>query len=289
MKVRFWGVRGSVATPGPEFLRYGGNTTAVEVRGSGDHRLLIDLGTGVTQLAKELMDAEFGRGEGELPILLSHTHLDHIQGLPFFTPFFIRGNQIRIIGPKLADTSLIETLQNHLNPHYSPLYGLENLAAGVRIETIAHGASVELPGFKVSAAAMPHGPMTSFAFRIEADGATLAFVGDAEYADSGAFHRAIELVRDADLLIHDAMFTDDAYELRRGWGHSPVSDAIAVAEAAGCRHLALFHHNPDATDDDIDAIVTWATERSRVPVFAASEGPAIEVCDPFSKGALTRL
>jgi phosphoribosyl 1,2-cyclic phosphodiesterase len=277
VKVRFWGVRGSVATPGPEFLRYGGNTTAVEVRAGGGHRLLIDLGTGATQLAKELVEAEFGRGEGELPILLSHTHLDHIQGLPFFTPFFIRGNQIRIIGPQLADLSLIETLQNHLNPHYSPLYGLENLAAGVRIETIEHGATIELPGFTVSAAAVPHGGMTSFGFRIEADGASLAFLGDVEHPLEGPLPSAIELARDVNLLIHDAMFTDEAYELRRGWGHSPVSNAIAVAEASQAKSLALFHHNPDATDDDIDAIVDWARAHSRVPVFAASEGPAFDI------------
>jgi phosphoribosyl 1,2-cyclic phosphodiesterase len=282
VKVRFWGVRGSVATPGPEYLRYGGNTTAVEVRGSGDDRLLIDLGTGVTQLAKELMAAEFGRGQGVLPILLSHTHLDHIQGLPFFTPFFIRGNQIRIIGPKLADLSLTETLQNHLNPHYSPLYGLENLAAGVRIETIQDGATIELPGFRVTAAAMPHGGMTSFGFRIEAEGASLAFIGDVEYTRDGLLDNAVALARGVDLLIHDAMFTDEAYELRRGWGHSPVSDAITVAQQAGAKHLALFHHNPDATDDDIDAIVEWARTRSRVPTFAASEGPAIDVRAPLS-------
>lgn len=277
MKVRFWGVRGSVPTPGAGFLRYGGNTTAVEVRSRADERLLIDLGTGVTQLAKELMEAEFGRGEGVLPILLSHTHLDHIQGLPFFTPFFIRGNQIRIIGAEPADLSLTETLQNHLNPHYSPLYGLENLAAGVRIETVEDGSRVSLPGFEVSAAAMPHGGMTTLGFRIETGGQALAFIGDAEYPDEGPPASALGLARGADLLVHDAMFTDEAYELRRGWGHSPVRDAIRVAEEAGARELALFHHNPDASDDDIDAIVAWARERTDIPVFAASEGPEFEL------------
>ncbi len=277
MKVRFWGVRGSVATPGPAYLRYGGNTTAVEVRTETENRLLIDLGTGVTQLARELMDGEFGRGEGVLPILLTHTHLDHIQGLPFFTPFFVRGNQTRIIGPEPTELSLTETLQNHLNPHYSPLYGLENLAAGVRVETIEDGASVELSGFRVRAAAMPHGGMASLGFRIEADGEALAFIGDVEYPDTGPLSTALELAHGVDLLIHDAMFTDEAYALRRGWGHSPVSDAIAVAESAGAKHLALFHHNPDATDDDVDAIVAWAAKRSRVPVFAASEGPAFSL------------
>ena len=101
MRVRFWGVRGSFATPGPEFLRYGGNTSAVEVANERGDRLLLDLGTGVTELAKELMAGEYGKGGGTLPVLLTHTHIDHIQGLPFFTPFFIKGNQIRILGPHL--------------------------------------------------------------------------------------------------------------------------------------------------------------------------------------------
>ena len=133
MKVRFWGVRGSFAMSGLPYLRYGGNTTSVELQTDKGQRLLIDLGTGATEFAKQLMGAEFGKGQGRLPILLSHTHLDHIQGLPFFTPFFIKGNEIRILG---ANQQLESVLQNQLAPHYSPLNGLENLAAGVSIETI---------------------------------------------------------------------------------------------------------------------------------------------------------
>ena len=145
MKVRFWGVRGSFAMSGRDFLRYGGNTTSVELVTDGGQRLLIDLGTGATELGKQLMAAEFGAGKGKLPILLSHTHLDHIQGLPFFTPFFIKGNEIRILGANpTPGISLEATLQNQLSPHYSPLNGLENLAAGVSIETITAGQPLSL-------------------------------------------------------------------------------------------------------------------------------------------------
>ena len=277
MKVRFWGVRGSFATPGPQFLRYGGNTTAVEVIADGGQRLLVDLGTGVTQLAKELMAAEFGRGEGTLPILLSHTHLDHIQGLPFFTPFFIRGNRIGILGPEPSELSLTQTLQNQLNPHYSPLYGLENLAAGVRVDTIPSGSRMTLEGFDVSAEEVPHGDMTALGFRIEADGSAIALLSDVEYPRSGPTDGALALAKGVDLLVHDAMFTDEEYAVRRGWGHSSIRDALTAARVAGAGRLALFHHSPDATDDDIDARVEAAKKRSKVPVFAASEGPLIDV------------
>lgn len=277
MKIRFWGVRGSFAACGSDFLRYGGNTTAVEFVAESGHRALIDVGTGATLLARSLMACEFGAGEGTLPILLSHTHLDHIQGFPFFTPFFVRGNQIRILGAEPTDASLIEVLQSKLNPHYSPLYGLENLAAGVSVETITPGAELTIEGFQVRCAAVPHGALTSMAYRIEADGVAVAFMTDLEHPDDHPDAGAVELARGVDLLIHDAMFTDEAYEQHRGWGHSSVSMAIAVAEHAEAAELALFHHSPDASDDVIDAIVAAARQRSRVPIFAAAEGKPMEI------------
>src|SRR5687768_16392313 len=145
---------------GRDFLRYGGNTTSIELVTNGGQRLLVDLGTGATELAKTLMGSEFGKGQGKLPILLTHTHLDHIQGLPFFTPFFIKGNEIRILGANPSSgLSLESTLQNQLAPHYSPLNGLENLAAGVSIESFSAGETIQLPGFEVITAAVPHGSM----------------------------------------------------------------------------------------------------------------------------------
>ena len=279
MKIRFWGVRGAFAMSGRDFLRYGGNTTSVELVSDAGDRLLIDLGTGATELAKQLMGAEFGTGKGKLPILLSHTHLDHIQGLPFFTPFFIKGNEIRILGANPTSGSSLEaTLQNQLAPHYSPLNGLENLAAGVSIETITAGEALAVPGFEVVTAAVPHGSMWTTAYRITADGKTVAYLSDVEYPSIDApLAGALALARDADLLIHDAMHADHDYELRRGWGHSPARAGVVVAEQAGAKKLALFHHSPDATDDMIDEVVARTAARTAVPVFAAAEGSYLQV------------
>jgi len=277
MKLRFWGVRGSFATPGPHYLRYGGNTPAVEIVSDAGQRVLIDLGTGITELGKQLMAGEFGEGRGTLPVLLTHTHLDHIQGLPFFTPLFIRGNSIRILGPELLGEPLDQVLQNQLNGHYSPLYGLENLAAGVAIDSVQPGSSLPVEGFEVTAAELPHGGMTVLGLRITVDGKTVAFLSDVEYPIAGPTPAALALASGADLLIHDAMFSDAEYASRAGWGHSPVSSAIAVAERAGVGRLALFHHSPDSTDAEIDTIVAGARRRTSIPLFAAAEGPTFPI------------
>ena len=182
MKLRFWGVRGSFAMSGRDYLRYGGNTTSIELVTDHGQRLLVDLGTGATELAKHLMSTEFATGKGQLPILLTHTHLDHIQGLPFFTPFFIKGNQIQLMGANPSSgLSLEATLQNQLAPHYSPLNGLENLAAGVSIESFVPGVTITLPGYEVATAAVPHGSMWTTAFRIMADGKVVTILSDVEY------------------------------------------------------------------------------------------------------------
>ncbi len=279
MKLRFWGVRGSFAMSGREFLRYGGNTTSIELRSDAGNRLLVDLGTGATECAKHLMGVEFGKGAGKLPILLTHTHLDHIQGLPFFTPFFIKGNEIRIMGADpISGLSLEATLQNQLAPHYSPLNGLENLAAGVSISSFTPGGEIEVPGFAVTTAAVPHGNMWTTAFRITADGKTVALLTDVEYpSPDEPLAEAIALAQGADLLIHDAMHADHDYDLRRGWGHSPARAGVIVAERAGAQKLALFHHSPDATDDMIDEVVRRTAARTAVPVFAAAEGDYIDI------------
>ena len=279
MKLRFWGVRGSFAMSGKEFLRYGGNTTCVEVQTAGGVRLVIDLGTGATELAKSLMSTEFGKGKGELQVLLSHTHLDHIQGLPFFTPFFIKGNEIRIRGANPSSgLSLESTLQNQLAPHYSPLNGLENLAAGVTIESFMPGVTITLPGYQVATAAVPHGSMWTTGFRIMADNKVVTILSDVEYpTPDDPLPEALALAKNADLLIHDAMHSDQDYTVRRGWGHSPARAGVIVAERAGAKKLALFHHSPDATDDMIDEVVQQTAARTKVAVFAAAEGAYLDV------------
>lgn len=278
MKLRFWGVRGSFAMSGREYLRYGGNTTSIELVTDAGQHLLVDLGTGATELAKHLMGSEFGKGQGQLPILLTHTHLDHIQGLPFFTPFFIKGNQIRIMGANPAALSLEATLQNQLAPHYSPLNGLENLAAGVTIESFVPGTTLALPGYEVATAAVPHGSMWTTGLRIMADGKVVTILSDVEYpTPDDPLPEALALARDADLLIHDAMHADHDYDMRRGWGHSPARAGVVVAERARAKKLALFHHSPDATDEMIDDVVVRTAARTSVPVFAAAEGSYLAV------------
>jgi phosphoribosyl 1,2-cyclic phosphodiesterase len=279
VKIRFWGVRGSFAMSGRDYLRYGGNTPSIELVSAGGDRLLVDLGTGATELAKHLMGEGFGKGQGKLPILLSHTHLDHIQGLPFFTPFFIKGNEIRIMGADpTSGTSLEATLQNQLAPHYSPLNGLENLAAGVTIESFAAGAQLALPGFDVITAAVPHGNMWTTAFRISADGKVVTILSDVEYpSPDDPVAQALALADNADLLIHDAMHDDRDYAVRKGWGHSPAHAGVVVAERARAKRLALFHHSPDATDDMIDEAVQRTAAQTSVPVFAAAEGAYLDV------------
>jgi phosphoribosyl 1,2-cyclic phosphodiesterase len=278
VKIRFWGVRGSFAMCGREFLRYGGNTTSIELVTSAGSRLLVDLGTGATELAKQLMASEFGQGKGRLPVLLTHTHLDHIQGLPFFTPFFVKGNQIRILGVDPPGLSLKSTLQNQLAPHYSPLNGLENLAAGVSIETFLAGTSFQIDDFSIVTAAVPHGSMWTTAFRITADKKTVTFLSDVEYpAPDQPTPAALALAQGADLLIHDAMHADHEYDQRRGWGHSPAQAGTLLAAAAGAARVALTHHSPDATDAMIDAVVARAQKNSKVPVFGAAEGAYLDV------------
>src|SRR5262245_29850259 len=259
---------------GREYLRYGGNTTSIEIVTDDGKRLLVDLGTGATELAKHLMGSEFGKGKGLLPILLTHTHLDHIQGLPFFTPFFIKGNEIQIMGANPSSgLSLEATLQNQLAPHYSPLNGLENLAAGVTIESFIAGVTITLPGYEVVTAAVPHGSMWTTAFRIMADDKIVTILSDVEYPrPDDPLPEAIALASDADLLIHDAMHADHDYQLRRGWGHSPARAGVVVAERASAKRLSLFHHSPDATDEMIDEVVERTAARTAVPVFAAAEG-----------------
>jgi phosphoribosyl 1,2-cyclic phosphodiesterase len=278
VKIRFWGTRGSFAMSGAEFLRYGGNTTCIELLDRRGDRLVIDLGTGATELAKSLMKSEFGRGQGRLNILLSHTHLDHIQGLPFFTPFFVPGNRIRILGADPGGATLEATIQNQLAPCYSPLEGLENLAADVTIDSFVPGVAFELDGFAITTTAVPHGNMWTTAFRVAADGHVIAFLSDVEYPQpEQPLPQAIAIAQDADLLIHDAMHAEAEYAIRRGWGHSPPSAGQAVAKAAGAKRLVLFHHSPDATDVMIDAMVAAAQQESQIPVFAAAEGNYLEL------------
>lgn len=276
MIVRFWGVRGLSAAPGKPFVRYGGNTTAVEVVADSGARLLIDCGTGAIPYGRHLLGHGFAQGRGHLPVLLSSTQLDHISALPFFVPVFIPGNRIEVLGMAPAGETLLQILQDLLNPHYCPINSLDNLPADIRVQDVRE-RPVAVDGFEVEGLWVPGPRLGATAWRVRADGRTLVFVCDVEYGEAGPAPALVELVRGADLLIHDATWPDEAYPRRKGAGNAPVRDALRLAELAGAGRLVLFHHAPDATDERIDAMLAGVRTRTQRAVEAAAEGGELAV------------
>lgn len=275
MKVRFWGVRGFYPTAAPEFLRYGGNTAAIEVRSDAGDRLLLDLGTGAIALGRSLMAEEFGKGQGHLSVLLSHTHLDHTAALPFFAPVFVPGNRIDIYGAA-GDQSLHDVLEALFDPHVCPINSLQNLGATLQVRDIADGAFT-VPGFTVQALRVPHGHAVGVGWRIVADGRALAVLTGIDHPHDAPLPDAVALARDAHLLLHDATWSPELPDWGHVWGGSTVAQAIAVAEAAGVGQLALTHHGPRSTDERLDQIHGRARGSARVPVTVAVEGTEVEV------------
>lgn len=281
MQVRFWGTRGSMAKPGPDTIRYGGNTSCVQVTSAAGTLLIIDCGTGAHGLGQMLMK------EGPKPtrghVLISHTHWDHIQGIPFFAPFFIPGNKWDFYAPKGFGESLRETLAGQMEYTYFPItpeaFGAElnynNLSEGVfRIDDIV-----------IRTRYLNH-PALTIAFRIEVDGAVVVYACDhephsREAADGispldGQDLAHAEFLRDADLVIHDAQYLASEYAGKIGWGHSTVEYSLQVCKTAGVKQLAITHHDPLRNDDAIDTMIDGLRSSlgpdSPLHVFAAAEG-----------------
>ena len=274
MRARFWGTRGSFVAPGTAFQRYGGNTICMEIT-VGAARIVLDLGTGSVLLGNALMAEAAKGGSKRFLLLLSNTQIDHIQGLPFFVPALVPGWDLTIVGPANAGRDISGVLDSALNPNYSPLYGLENLAANLSLRTAQEG-DYEWDGIKIKTRELPHGATRALGFRIEADGASIAYLTDVEY-NGDPPPAALELARDADVLIHDAMDSDARVAKRPGPGAQPT-DAIFVARNSGAKRLLLYHHDPDLTDVHMDVFL----ERIRrvnpdLDIDAAREGDVIEL------------
>jgi phosphoribosyl 1,2-cyclic phosphodiesterase len=299
MKVRFWGVRGSFPVPGPLTNRYGGNTSCVEVRVDGGPRIIIDAGTGLRRLGKEMMAGDFGAGEGAAHLLVSHTHWDHIQGLPFFAPLYTRGNRFHVYARQRDDTHLRAVFASQSDTPYFAV-PFDQVQAEVNFRELVEGARFEIGPVKVRCTRLNH-PWIAMAYRLDYDGASLAYVTDtAPFRDiliEQEFIRQpprpgdplkpedaakLEAMRDgvlrlcegADLVIYDTQFTPEEYAQKPHWGHSCPDDAIEIAAAAGAKTLALFHHAPERSDDAIDAILAAcrADPKARgLSLLAASE------------------
>ena len=282
-RVTFWGTRGSIPSPGAETARYGGNTPALEVRratADGGEALILDAGTGIRALGRHLA----GNGKPvSVDLLVSHTHWDHIQGLPFFMPLFEPGNEVRIWGARQGGVDLKEILRNQMSPVVFPV-PLDGLAAELVVNHIEPG-EFELSGFRVQAMRVRHPGMT-LAYRITPSdgGASFAYVPDNELGPGGEYDVPstwrddfLKFVAGADVLIHDAMYTADELDRHRGWGHSSNLEAAELALEAQVKQLVVFHHRPEHNDDQLDAMMEEThqavqTGGGGVDIIAAREG-----------------
>ncbi len=294
MRVRFWGTRGSVPTPGQKTVRYGGNTACVELRTNAGAFIIFDSGTGIRELGLHL--ARQG-GPVAAHLMLGHTHWDHISGFPFFTPVFVPGNHVTIYGARDLDRSLRDVLAGQMHYTYFPV-PLGDLRAEIEFCELEEG-EITIEDAVVRSHYLNH-TAVCMGYRVEADGVSVAYITDHEpYGFSGGqdgtsagglrggpIHggdrRLIEFVRGVDLLIQDAQYTPEEYQTRRGWGHSSTDYVTDIAVEAGARRVALFHHEPTHADDDIDRMVENSRQRARgagsdLELFAAAEGNEIEL------------
>ncbi len=283
MRLRFWGVRGSIPAPGPETNRYGGNTSCVSVHTASGELIIIDLGTGLLGLGNSLLPGEFGKGAGRATLLLSHAHWDHIQGLGFFAPVFIPGNEFVLHGHAKSSSLLEGILEGQMNPNFSPLYTLRNLGAAFEVRALIPGESFEASGVRITGRPNPHGSTTALAFRIEEGDRSFVYASDVGYPDTGPTPEMLALYQGASVLLHDCTYTPEHQERRRNRGSSSYEDAADAAVRAGVAHLVMFHYDQDYTDADVDALrdaCRAALDRrggEAIALTAAAEGVDLEV------------
>lgn len=304
IKVKFWGVRGSIPCPGPKTMKYGGNTACIELRFPEVNRhIIIDAGSGLRDLANFMLANDLPKGPIATEIYLSHTHWDHIMGFPFFVPVYIPGTRIKVFGPvTYEDEPLEAVVGGQMKYRYFPV-NMGELASSIEYRRLKEEPMIDLgDGITLSTTIINH-PITALGYRFSFRGAVFCTAYDTEpfrnlfitdpnnpsydelMAQEGeeAAQEQNQVLqnffKDADLLVHDAQYTRQEYEQGKiGWGHSPIEEAIAAAKRAGVKQLALFHHDPERSDDQLDAMAAFycaAEKNESMHVFFAQEGQEI--------------
>jgi phosphoribosyl 1,2-cyclic phosphodiesterase len=277
MRVCLWGTRGSIASAGPETVRYGGNTACAEVEGRDGTIVVLDAGTGVRRVGATYKEPR------RLDILLTHLHMDHIQGLGFFGPFFQSDFEVHVWGPPSTTQNLRTRLTRYLSPPLFPVR-LRDVAARLELHDAPMGR-FQIGGLEITAQTVIH-PGQTLGYRISDGQSTLTYLPDHEPAlgvdgmpDTADWMSGHDLAKDADLVLHDAQYTADEYEQRVGWGHSRVTDAVDLARVAGARRLVTFHHDPAHNDETLDAMLATAQAHAdgAVEVLPGREGETFSI------------
>jgi phosphoribosyl 1,2-cyclic phosphodiesterase len=249
--VKFWGVRGTVPCPGPKTLRYGGNTSCVEMR-CGAHRLIFDAGTGLRLLGNELIK---DNGSVHAQVFLTHTHIDHIQGLPFFRPAYAADNHFEFWNGHLRSQqrSLQDVLYTLMQRPFFPV-PLDILHACIGFHDFAAGEVLEpVAGVRMRTAALNH-PGGATGYRVEYDGRSVCYITDTEHIEGELDVAVLRLIDASDVVIYDSTFTEQQYLRYRGWGHSTWQQGVRLCREAAAKRLIAFHHEPDNDDDMLDGI-----------------------------------
>ncbi len=306
MKVRFWGVRGSIPCPGPHTQKYGGNGACIELRVGEEERIVvIDAGSGIRELGNYLVQHDLPNGPLKMDLFLSHTHWDHIMGFPYFTPIYIPGTEMKVYGPvTFEDDPLQDVVGGQMKYRYFPV-NVGELASDIEYIRIKENPLMDLGGGLKLATKFLNHPIAALGYRFEYKGKIFCtcydtepfrnlFITDPEHPDydeAMAFegeevaneqnHAIEQFFEGADLLVYDAQYTEEEFATRVAWGHTSIEYAIEAAKRAGVKRLALFHHDPDRTDEQIDEL----TKRCCAPgsngdmdVFFARERMEITLC-----------
>lgn len=295
MKIRFWGVRGSIATPGPNTVRYGGNTACIEVRGDSNEIIILDAGSGIKPLGETLAK----ESPIEIHLLISHTHWDHINGFPFFVPAYMPNNVIHFYGPPHFNKSLMEIIQGQMEYSYFPVRA-DELRAKIDYRDLKEEI-IKIGNMTVQSKLTNH-PVTNYGYRLEDNGKVVVYTGDHEkyynfitnpdeIDEKEEIERIVEeqnnrmsrFVKGADILIADSQYTEDEYASKIGWGHSTIYQSLELAIRGEVKHFILFHHEPGRTDREMDGLLDLVCERYRrsghsgMKITIASEGEKIRI------------